>query len=699
MEGGGSTGQHGLRIGFRTSIVTVFIAVVLFVGLTLVYLSFERVSLITRTAAAGFIEKVAQLGAEHVDAHLRTVRDDLQILAGLPSVRSAEIDDNPRLYALLAAMLRNRPYLFNLYVGYDDGSFLEMDAIDRAKPEFKSSLGAGNEAAFRLVMMPGATKGGRAVTRILSDALVPLAERPGPVGYDPRQRPWYGEATANQGTLLTGPYVFFATGEPGYTLRIPLTAGRRGVIAGDILLNRFEEILSQQKLGQSGVAFLFNDEDRLVGHPEMSRLTAGLATRDDRLPHIDMVDIAGLTAAIHAWRAGGDAQQFFADAKGRSYVAAFHPIGTTGSADVRLAVAAPLDEFFSQIIAERRTLFALALAFVGAAIPVAFWLGSRMSEPLRKLVQQTDEIRNFDIAERPRIRSFIAEIEQLGRSVFTMRSVVRSFSSFIPRPIVRQLIEAGTELELGGTRRELTVLFTDVESFTAKTERADPAEVMIKTSRYFAALSDAIMNHGGTIDKFIGDAVMAFWNAPADDPDHTVHACRAVLACLRANEEINRSFVREGWPAYRTRFGLHVGEAVVGNIGSIDRMNYTALGATVNLAARLEGLNKAYGTCVLVSSAVRARAQHAFVFRDVDSIRPKGFLAPITICELRCDRAEALGEELVRCRRWDKTYALLAAPAQREAALVSLSAFLHDYPDDNVAQRHFESFRGADKAG
>ena len=238
----------------------------------------------------------------------------------------------------------------------------------------------------------------------------------------------------------------------------------------------------------------------------------------------------------------------------------------------------------------------LALGFVVATIPFAFWLGSLMARSLHELARQTDEIQRFQIADRPRMHSIVAEIDELGRSVFTMRTVVRNFSSFIPRQIVQQLIESGASLELGGSRREVTVLFTDVADFTAKTEKADPSQVMIYTSRYFAALSEVIMRHHGTVDKFIGDAVMALWNAPADDPDHVANACKAVLACARRNAELNKSFRREGWPAYTTRFGLHVGDAVVGNIGSSDRMNYTALGATINLAARLEGLNKNYGT-------------------------------------------------------------------------------------------------------
>ncbi|KJC38858.1 adenylate/guanylate cyclase domain-containing protein [Bradyrhizobium sp. LTSP857] len=691
---GDPTRKRVFRIGFQTSIIAVFVAVVLLVGLTLVYLSFERVTVITKAAASSFIEKVAQLGADHVDEQFKNVRDNLDILSGLPSIQEAEISDNSRLYSLMAAMLRNNPRLFNLYVGYEDGSFIEMDVIDRARPAFRKNLKVDEDAAFRLVVI-SRTVGVAPVTQYLSENLIQVAEVAGPTGYDPRQRPWYVEAFKNDKTLLTGPYIFYATGEPGYTLRTPLKEGRRGVVAGDVLLNRFEDMLAQQKLGPSGLAFLFNDSERIVGHPEMSRLMAELPERQDDLPQIGALKLPTLVPVIRSWREGGAAEQFFADASGRTYVAAVHSLDTAGSANVRLAMIAPLDEFYAQIIQERRTLFALALAFVGATLPFAFWLGSLMAQPLRNIVQQTDEIQRFQIAERPRVHSIIAEIEELGRSVFTMRSVVRSFASFIPRQIVRQLIETGSSLSLGGSRREVTVLFTDVADFTAKTERADPSQVMIYTSRYFAALSDEIMRNHGTVDKYIGDAVMAFWNAPADDPDHVVHGCRAILACLAANEALSKEFRREGWPPYDTRFGLHVGDAVVGNIGSSDRMNYTALGATINLASRLEGLNKNYGTHVLVSAAVRARAGHAFLFRSVDSIRPKGFAEAIEVSELRGELARSDEADIAMCRRWDEVFASIAQEGATEMAMVRLSGFLLDYPKDRIAQYHAERFRTA----
>lgn len=687
------TGRRPLRIGFRASIVTLFVAVVLFVGLTLVYLSFSRVSLITQTAASTFIDKVAQLGADRIDSKFRNVRDSLEILAGLPSIQSAEIEDNSRLYALMASMLRNNPQIFNLYVGYEDGSFLEMDVIDRAKPAFRASLGVDEDAAFRVVIISRTgTASPSPVTIFLSDNLIQVAETKGPATYDPRQRPWYIEAFRDEKTLLTGPYVFFATGQPGYTLRTVLKEGRRGVVAADLLLNRLEEMLGEQRLGNSGLAFLFNDSGRIVAHPEMSRLMDEIPERGNELPLMSAVKLSGLSDAVEAWRRGGVSQQFFTDNAGRTYLAAFHGIETAGDASIKLAVIAPLDEFFAKIISERRGLFTLALGFVLGMLPLAIWLGSMLSRSLRSLAQQTDEIQHFRLADRPRVRSVIDEINELGRSVFTMRTTIRNFSSFVPRPIVRQLIESGTSIELGGARREVTVLFTDVADFTAKTEKADPSEVMIFTSRYFAALSEVIMKHQGTIDKFIGDAVMAFWNAPDDDPDHVVHACEAVLACVKRNSELNEQFRGDGWPAYGTRFGLHAGDAVVGNVGSSDRMNYTALGATVNLAARLEGLNKNYGTQVLVSAAVKERVEGRFAFRSVDEIKPKGFAEAVRIFELRCETGGA--SEHAFCQRWEAVYAAIRRD-QPPAALVRVTDFLAQYPGDGVAQYHAERLRSA----
>ena len=163
------------------------------------------------------------------------------------------------------------------------------------------------------------------------------------------------------------------------------------------------------------------------------------------------------------------------------------------------------------------------------------------------------------------MRSAIREIDDLGRSVSTMRAVVQTFSSFVPKRLVQQLVESGTSPAPRRLAPRDHVLFTDIEGFTGISEKADPEKLMLHTSRYLAVLTEVIMAHGGTVDKFVGDAVMAIWNAPAEDPDH-VAACLLRGAGLpRRQPETQSEFSRaEGWPAYRTRFGLHTGEAVVG---------------------------------------------------------------------------------------------------------------------------------------
>ena len=244
------------------------------VGLTLVFLSFRRVEAITRAAASSFLDEVAQVSADRIEARFNAVRDCLEILRGLPSVETASILNDPRLNALLASMLRNNKPLFNLYVGYNDGSFIEMDDIDRAGPAARARLKAPDGAKFRLVIISQFKGSALASTTFLSDGFVTLSEKPGPYDYDPRERPWYKGAFEPDARPLTDPYVFFATGAPGYTLRMPLGDDRHGVVAGDILLGEAEQMLRKQQLGKSGFVVLFDDAGQVLAHPQMSALLA-----------------------------------------------------------------------------------------------------------------------------------------------------------------------------------------------------------------------------------------------------------------------------------------------------------------------------------------------------------------------------------------------------------------------------------------
>jgi adenylate cyclase len=177
-------------------------------------------------------------------------------------------------------------------------------------------------------------------------------------------------------------------------------------------------------------------------------------------------------------------------------------------------------------------------------------------------------------------------------------------------------------------------MFSDVQGFTSIAERMDPEELMRITSAYFQAVTDDLLDHHATIDKYIGDAVMAIWNAPKRDLAHAMHACRAALHARALTLRLEDEFAARSWPRMHTRFGIHTGDAVVGNVGSSDRMAYTAIGSMVNLASRLEGMNKMYGTQILVSEATRIGAGSGFVFRPVDLVLAKGTQDAVEVHEL-----------------------------------------------------------------
>jgi len=232
------------------------------------------------------------------------------------------------------------------------------------------------------------------------------------------------------------------------------------------------------------------------------------------------------------------------------------------------------------------------------------------------------------------VRSHITEVARLAGAMDGMKMALRVFGAYVPHSLVGRLMAEQAAARLGGEKRRITVMFSDVENFTTLAEAIPPEELMLIASAYFEEITGELLACHATIDKYIGDAVMALWNAPQDDGSHAQNACRAALQAHLLTDRLCDRFAARGWPRLRTRFGLHTGEAVVGNVGSSDRMSYTAIGSMVNLASRLEGMNKIYGTRILISEATREAAGAGFVTRPVDLVLAKGSERPFDLHEL-----------------------------------------------------------------
>jgi len=214
------------------------------------------------------------------------------------------------------------------------------------------------------------------------------------------------------------------------------------------------------------------------------------------------------------------------------------------------------------------------------------------------------------------------------------RHLKKAFSTYLSADLVSEIARNPDLLKLGGETRVISILFSDIRGFTTLSEKLTPEELVALLNQYLSPMTRIVMEERGTLDKFIGDAIMAFFNAPLEVPDHPERACRCALRMIEGLAVLNDQLTIKSVPVLEIGIGIHTGEAVVGNMGADIRFDYTAIGDSVNLASRLEGLTKFYGVAVIVSDATRKQVGSEFNFRELDLVRVKGKHEPVAVFEL-----------------------------------------------------------------
>jgi adenylate cyclase len=595
-------------------------------------------------------QTIAESGATEIDGLVEGAAGVLREQRALAAQGLLPLEDSGALGRRFVERLRQEPQL--AWISYGDR---EHDRFVGATRRTDGSLLVNRSDA--------AIDGGRPEEAVAqADGSWLLVGGPKKPPYSVVAQRWLTDALGTDAIIITGPYTF-AEGRTGLTLSLRWvdTGGQaRGVFTVDFFLDDLSRKLAALA-GDGSDAVLLGGDGRVLA-------SAG-AMRPPALAEAAQSALAAHRDGLRTMATGGSMAVDVAAATGDLLRASLTRIDAGVGADWALVVL----EFRATLLAPLRQLH-IAIAAVSAVAVVigliaALLLAARLARPLDMLSAEAERIRNFELDGPVDARSDIVELASLIEAIGAMKAGLRSFGHFVPRRVVKRLIAAGGTATLGGDRRELTLLFSDIAGFTSISEGMPPEQVMLRLSQYFDAMSDAIHDHQGIVDKFIGDAVMAIWNAPRRDADHAANGCRALLACMRASEALEREAMAGGAAPLPTRFGLHTGEAVIGNIGSTDRMQYTALGATVNLASRLESLNKHYGTRNLVSGATRARAGEAFLFRSVAFVRPVGTTRPIEVFELMgaADDADAARlRERIAC--WEQAMATLRAGRPAEAA-------------------------------
>ncbi|OVE75421.1 hypothetical protein BVX98_07665 [bacterium F11] len=272
------------------------------------------------------------------------------------------------------------------------------------------------------------------------------------------------------------------------------------------------------------------------------------------------------------------------------------------------------------------------------------------------------------------------------------RKIKGSFKQYLSPKVIEIITKDPSKLKLGGEEREVTIFFLDIAGFTTMSEALAPTQLVEVMNQCLTKFSNVILKQQGLINKYIGDCIMAFWNAPAVQPNHATLACLAGLECIEALPELNKSFQAKGLPSIDCRVGINTGNAVVGNMGSMDRFDYTVMGDSVNLASRLEGANKQYHSHIMISERTFESAKEDIEARDMDLIRVKGKVKPIKVFELLSRRGK-LDEQFNKGRKLYHDALHLYREREFDDALHGFQEVLDFIPNDPLTRVYLERAR------
>lgn len=679
------------RIGvirLRPSIVMLFIAMVLPVFSAALWVSYVSNDRMARQTANQTVERARRETIAHTEALLNPMAAMVRVAAQVGAAQPDFYRDARALPSMLETVARNAN-ISSVYVGFADGSY--RMAL-RVPPQFKVFNNAPPAGTLFSTRWIDRRAGGAPQDRytFLGKDNAALGEAAAAAVYDPRSRPWFKDAVDRKGLVISNPYIYATTGLPGVTVAMPFYTGDAlvGVVAIDILLDSLSQYLKERPVSRHSISLVADSDGLIVAHPDTQQ---ALKRDNGNLIRARLTELADPRPALAVgMRAAQAANQFTFTHGGEEYVAMFSPFPREFGKAWEVVIVAPLEDFVGEWRANNRKLLIFGLGAIALQVLLINLLSRRIARPLEQLATQVARVQNFEPPGTQRVRSPIREISALADSVNTLQGAISAFSAFVPRGLVRQLIGAGHALELGGRSRFLTIMFTDLESFSTWAE-ATPAQALLeRVSAYFEAVTVAVNAEEGTIDKFIGDGVMAFWGAPALLDDHAYRACVAALRAQRRMAEVNRDWQAQGLNTLHMRVGIHSDAVLVGNMGSSERMSYTVMGDGVNLAARLEGVNKEFGTAICVSHAVFREAGERLWLRRIGVVTVKGRRADMQVYELLGTRdgdpaLEATPEVQRLCRLTDHAYEAFERSEWQEAE-DRYRAIAQEFPDDRLAR-------------
>jgi len=678
----------GRKLRLRSSIIALFVLLtvpIFFAIIALNYLSSEATA---RANADDLIARFRKEAADSIDGMVDPIKS---LVRSAAMVGSQQVDfyfDNRSLKYLFSVLMHSDK-LISTYIGLADGSFRQARRIN-PEAEIQGKLPpAGVEYAYRWIETP---HGAMAIDRytFLDAEHTPIGTSEAVTTYDPRVRLWYQQAETEDRLIVTDPELFAAFGLIGFTVAAPIKDGGKtvGVAAADITLDGLSHFLAERKISPGTLSYILDSQGGVLANSSLAK------TYTAEEGKVALQPITGLgnqlPAIAYSARPHDSEKSYSFSSGGKEYVASSTLLPTRFGKRWQLFTITPLSDFTGSFQNNNELLFIAGLVAIGAEILVIYFLSGIVAAPLEKLATVVGQIQDLRTEALPPLRSPVQEISVLSKAIDTLGATVQSFAAFVPVGLVKQLVNSERRLELGGHSRFLTIFFSDLEAFSTLSEEVPTQELLRRVSAYLEVVTRAIELEDGTIDKFIGDGVMAFWGAPALLEDHAWRACVAALRIQQGMAALNEELEREEQRPLRVRIGIHSDAVLVGNIGSRHRMSYTLLGDGVNVAARLEGVNKEYGTRICISHSVFQETGERLCVRPVEDVTVKGRRGKVPIYELL--GAYGAGPELepdtatLRLARLTRVAHEALIEHDFGSALSRYQEILSEFPTDSVSR-------------
>lgn len=450
--------------------------------------------------------------------------------------------------------------------------------------------------------------------------------------YNALNRTWYKKAVSTKKMVWTDVYLFSTTKQPGVNAAVALELNGEfiGVITIAMELKALSHYLKTIKVSENGTVFLINTKSEIIAFSDSNEVQQlSFNALSPSLKKLHESEYKLLKIAHESFLENALNLYYISDKKHLEYKASDEQTYYINLQGIQpqawfITTVVPEDDFLGAVKENTKKMYLTIVFLLFCAVLLIKLITQRIIvKPLSAISKNTAEISQFKLHDLKQQPALISEIDHLSQAVHQMGMGLNAFRKYLPLALVKKLIHSGIEAKLGGESREVTLLFSDLVGFTKLTE--EQGERLIPhLSEYFHALATIIMQQHGTIDKYIGDAVMAFWGAPIKNKNHALDACRSALYIQKELKKLRLSWKKQHKPLFHTRIGVNTGKAIVGNIGSEDKMDYTALGNTVNLAARLEALNKHFGTEVLIGEETYHDVKHDVLVRRLGKIAVYG---------------------------------------------------------------------------